>query len=365
MGARPVQRGIRTWLSKVFAVNPAGLNWPLGVLYLDVILVPVFVGWAIGYEQYIHSAVFGAIFTLLIDRRGAITQRLARLGIFAVAGAGVAALGYSLGGAAWGWLALVSFGVTLVAGLAAAVGADPSAGALFLNLWFIIALASAIGLHQHTGATSHVWAQVVAWVAGSGLWILVTVVAWLVRGRPGMPQPADTSRGRPGPQLIVFALIRAIAIAGSVALAYGLNLSHGDWLPIATLFAMKPDLQQTTVAAAQRLVGTVTGAVAAGLLLLVPAAEHGPRLDTVDHALQVVAIVFLMHATAVALWNNAVSSAAIAAAILILVDLQQPTNYSAEGDRALWTLVGVAIGTFVTLLTQLLPKHTGERPAET
>jgi hypothetical protein len=33
----------------------------------------------------------------------------------------------------------------------------------------------------------------------------------------------------------MFALIRAIAIAiaGAVALAFGLNLSHGYWLPIA------------------------------------------------------------------------------------------------------------------------------------
>jgi uncharacterized membrane protein YccC len=359
-----------TWLSKVFAFNAAGLHWPRGVLFLDVILVPVFVGWAIGNEQYILGAVIGAGFTLLIDPGGPIAQRLARLGIFAAAGAGVTALGFSLGATAWGWLVLVSFGITLAAGLTAALGAHPFVEALFLNLWFIIALANAIGLHQHTRVTSHLWAQVLAWVAGSGLWILVTVAVWLVHGRRDMPQPvaelpADFTRRRPSRQLIAFALIRAIAIAGSVALAYGLNLPHGDWLPIATLIAMKPDLHQTTFMSAQRLVGTLIGAAAAGLLLLVPAAEHGPRLDTVDQALEMVAIVILMHAIAVVFWNYAVFSAAIAAAILILADLQQPTDYSAEGDRVLWTLFGVAIATSVILLTQLLPKRTAQRTAKT
>jgi hypothetical protein len=359
---------VMAWLSKVFALNRAGLNWPRGVLFLDVMLVPLFVGWAIGYEQYILGAVFGALFTLLIDPGGPIAWRVVRLGVFAVAGAGVTAVGFSLGGTAWGWLVLVSFAVTFVAGLAAALGAHPFVGALFLNLWFIIALAFAVGLHQHPRVTSHLWAQVVAWVAGSAFWILVTFVVWLSRGRRDMPQPfvelpADTSRRRPSPQLIVFALIRAFAIAGSVSLAYGLNLSHADWLPIATLIAMKPDLQQTTLVSAQRLVGALVGAVAAGLLLLVPAAEHGLTLYAVDRALEVVAIVILMHGIAVIFWNYAVYSAAIAAAVLILVDLTQPSDYSAEGDRVLWTLIGVAIATFVMLLTRLLAQRSAKRTA--
>ena len=38
---RPVHEGkVTSWLSKVFALNPAGLNWPRAVLALDVMLVP-------------------------------------------------------------------------------------------------------------------------------------------------------------------------------------------------------------------------------------------------------------------------------------------------------------------------------------
>jgi len=35
----------------------------------------------------------------------------------------------------------------------------------------------------------------------------------------------------------LFALIRAVAVAGSVAIAFGLHLSSADWMPVATLIA--------------------------------------------------------------------------------------------------------------------------------
>jgi hypothetical protein len=59
---RPVHEGkVASWLSKVFQLNPAGLNWPRGVLFLDVMLVPLVVFWAIGHEEYLLSALFGAL----------------------------------------------------------------------------------------------------------------------------------------------------------------------------------------------------------------------------------------------------------------------------------------------------------------
>lgn len=93
----------------------------------------------------------------------------------------------------------------------------------------------------------------------------------------------------------MFALLRAIVVAGTVALTYGLNLSHGVWLVIVALIAMKASLDQSTIAAAQRLAGALFGAVAAALLLLIPANEHGLRLFAVDRGLEVVALILLMH----------------------------------------------------------------------
>ena len=48
----PVHSGkVVSWLSKVFELNPAGVNWPRAVLFLDVMLVPLVVFWAIGHEN--------------------------------------------------------------------------------------------------------------------------------------------------------------------------------------------------------------------------------------------------------------------------------------------------------------------------
>jgi uncharacterized membrane protein YccC len=264
---------------------------------------------------------------------------------------------------------LAAFAVTLVAGLAAAFGVRRFVTALLLNLWFVIALGLAFSFHHHVRITSYTWAQVLAWAGGSALWVAVTFIWWLIHGREDRPQPVaelpgDTSRRKLTRPLIMFAVIRALVMAGTVALAFGLDLSHGYWLPIAAMVAMKPSLEQATLVAVQRLAGALIGAAVAALLLLIPAGEHGLRLFAVERGLEVVALVLLMHGAAIRFWNYALYCAAIAAGVLILVDLPQPSDYAAEGYRVLWTLCGVGIGVLVMLLAGLLAKRTATAPPQ-
>jgi uncharacterized membrane protein YccC len=350
-------------LSKVFAFNPAEINWPRAVMFLDVALVPLVVFWAIGHEEYLLSALFGALFALLSDPGGPYGNRASRLAIFAAIGAAVTAFGFGIGGSAWGWLTVAAFAVTLVCGLAAAFGVHRFVAASLLNLWFLIAVGLASGFHHHAHITSHTWAQVLAWVGGSALWIAVTFIDWLIHGRQDRPQPIAELPGDTTPRqltrpMIMFAVIRAVVIGGTVALAFGLDLSHGVWLPIAAIVAIKPSLEQGTLVALQRLAGALIGAAAAALLLLIPASEHGVRLFAIDRGLEVVALVLLMHGVAIRFWNYALYTAAIAAAVLILVDLLQPTNYAAEGYRVLWTLCGAGIGVGVMFIAALLTRRT-------
>lgn len=367
---RPVHGGkVTSWLSKVFELNPAGLNWPRAVVVLDVALVPLVVFWAIGHEEYLLSALVGLLFTMLADPGGGYAHRASHIAIFALIGAGVTALGFGIGGDAWGWLVLAASAVTLVAGLAVTFGVHRFVAAYLLNIWFIVALGLAFSFHHHAHITSYTWAQVLAWAGGSALWIAVTFIAWLIRGREDRPQPVaelpgDTSRRKLTLPLIMFAVIRAIAIAGTTALAFGLDLSHGYWMPIAAIIAMKASLDQTTVAAVQRLVGALIGAVAAGLLLLIPANEHGLRLFAIERGLEVVALVILINGVAIRFWNYALYCGAIAAGVLIFVDLLQPSDYAAEGDRVLWTLCGVGIGVLVMFLAGLLARRTAKTPPQ-
>jgi hypothetical protein len=362
--AQPAHQGkVTSGLRKVFELNPDGLNWPRAVMTLDVMLVPLVVFWAIGYEQYLMSALFGALFTEASDPGGSYGLRALRLAGFGAIGAGVTALGFAIGGEAWGWLVLAAFAVTLIAGLLVMFGVHRFVAAFLHNIWFIITLALAFSLHKQTHFTQYTWAQVVAWTGGSALWILVTFIAWLIRGRHDEPPPieeipGDTARRKLTAPLITFALLRALVMAGTVAIAFGAaGAMHGYWMPIAAIIAMKPDLGQSTLIAAQRVVGALIGGVVAGLVLLIPANVHGLRLLVIDQGLVVVALILLMHGVATRFLNYGLYCAAIAAAVLLLIDLPQPTNYSAEGYRLLWTLCGVGIGVVVMFLAGLLAKR--------
>ncbi|MFF0343383.1 FUSC family protein [Kribbella sp. NPDC004875] len=348
----------------MFAVDNAGINWPRAVMVLDVMLVPLLVCWAVGYEQYLLSAVFGLLFAALCDVGGSYATRTFHTAVFALAGAALTALAFGIGADAWGWVALAAFAVTLLAGLAVAFGVHRFVAGLLLNLWFIVALALAFG-YQAAHISSSTWAQVLAWVGGSALWIAVSFAGWLILGRNDRPQPfaelpGDISRRKLTRPMVLFAVIRAAVIGGTVALAFGFDLSHGSWMPIAAMVAMKPSLEQSTLVGLQRLTGAVIGAVTAALVLLIPASEHGSRQVEVSHGLEVVALILLMHGVAIRFWNYAAYSGAIAAAVLILLDLPQPSDYSAEGDRVLWTMCGVGIGVLVMLLAGLLGKRTAK-----
>jgi hypothetical protein len=62
-----------------------------------------------------------------------------------------------------------------------------------------------------------------------------------------------------------------VRIVGLVpAIAFGADLSRGYWITVATIVALKPSREQTTLIAVQRLAGALIGAAAAVLLLVPP-----------------------------------------------------------------------------------------------
>ena len=144
-------------------------------------------------------------------------------------------------------------------------------------------------------------------------------------------------------------MIRAIAISIAVAIAFGLHLPNAQWMPIAAMVAMKPSLQQSTLAAMQRLAGAIIGAAVAALFLL---AVHSKT------ALEVVIVVLGALAVSILAVNYAFFCAAVAGSVLIALDLPHPSSLADEGQRVLYTFIGVGIGVLVTLLAGLLQKRT-------
>jgi uncharacterized membrane protein YgaE (UPF0421/DUF939 family) len=182
---------------------------------------------------------------------------------------------------------------------------------------------------------------------------------WLARGRTAQPEPISEIPGGTAPvkltrPLILFAVIRAIAIAVAVAIAFGLHLPNADWMPIAALVAMKPSLQQSTLVAVQRLAGAIIGAAVAALFLLTVDSKTG---------LEVVMVVLGALAGSIRLVNCAFYCAAVAGTALIAMDLPHPSNLTDEGQRVLYTFIGVGIGVLVIFLANLLQKRTAAKAA--
>jgi uncharacterized membrane protein YccC len=191
---------------------------------------------------------------------------------------------------------------------------------------------------------------------GSALWIAYTFIMWLARGRVTEPQPVAEIPGDISPRpltrpIILFAVIRALAVSISVAIAFGLKLPDAYWMPIAAIIAMKPSLQQSTFVAEQRVAGTSAGAAVAALVLLV-----------VDNrtALQVIIVVLFALAASIRTVNYAWYTAAVAGAILIAMDVPHPSSLTAEGRRILWTLAGVGIAVIVMFLADRLQKRAAK-----
>lgn len=341
-------------LAKVFAVDRKGFSLPGALAVAAVLVVTLVAIDQLDEQTYFLSVVIAVLFTALGDPGGDYPDRALRMTVFALLGAALTALGFYLGGHAWGFMVLALFVVTLFSGLAVRFGRHTFAAGLLLNVWFIVALVLPLSYSQ-AHVLTHGWNQTLAWLVGAGAWVVFTCIVWLGsrlawRPRAVMEIPGDTG----GPveltrPVVFYALIRAAAVTGSAAIAFGLHEPDASWLPLATLIAMKPDLAQSKLVAVQRLLGAAVGAVVAI-----------PVLIAVDNEDALKAIIIVLAALAASLHgvNYLYYCAAVAAALLIAVDVPNPTNYAAEGRRVLFTFIGVAIGVLVMFLADLLQKHS-------
>ena len=179
---------IRCWrwavsrLAVVFKLDKTGFNLRRGVAVAVVGLIPLIVLSAIHQEKYFVSMIFAVLLLGGSDPGGEFGYRMSHMAVFAVSGALLTALGFGVGGDAWGWVVLAVFAVTLVAGLAVKYGLHRFVSALLLNIWFAVALSVQAGYrldHTHTSW----WAQALAWLIGSALVFAYVSVMWLARGR--------------------------------------------------------------------------------------------------------------------------------------------------------------------------------------
>ena len=350
-------------LEKVFEVKWQGFNLRRGAVFAVVLGLLIVVGVLPHDRRYFLSAIFGALLVALSDPGGNYGPRVLAMAAMAGAGALLTALGFGIGGGPWGFVVLAAFVATALAGLAVKYGLHRFVAAYLLNIWFIIVLGLptllSFGLPNafHSGLIhTEPWKQALAWLTGAALWVAYTLIMWLARGRVSAPQPAAEIPGDISPRpltrpMILFAMIRAVAVSIAVAIAFGLQLPNAYWMPIAVIIAMKPDLQQSTFAAVQRVAGTALGAAVAALVLLT---VHNKT------ALEVIIVLLFGLAAAIRFVNFAWYTAALAGGLLIAMDVPHPSNFASEGRRILFTLAGVGIAVIVMFLADWLQKHAAK-----
>jgi len=127
-------------VAMVFKLNPKGFDLRRGVSLVVVMLVPLIVLAALDELKYFVSVAFRAFFVGLCDPGGRYKDRVPRMAVVGVLGALLTALGFRVGDAAWGWVTLVAFTITLLCSLAVTYGEHRFTAALLLNIWFLIAL---------------------------------------------------------------------------------------------------------------------------------------------------------------------------------------------------------------------------------
>lgn len=339
--------------AEVFGFDKSKLNWPLGITVSAAIFVPLVLLALIDQSHYWLSVSFGVLFVGLADPGGRLASRAAYAAVFGVVGAVVTAWGIAVGDAGWGWVTISTVVVTLVTGLAIRFGVRRFVTGSLLTAWFLIAIALPPG-YAAAGITLNPWLQALAWLAGAAAWFVLSSLVSMARRRPERPPlvaelPTDTKGSALTRAVVVYSVLRTVAISGAVAIVFGFHLPYADWMPIAAQVAMKPSPQQSKLAATQRVVGTILGAVVASVLLL-----------TVDQpymlagAIVVLALVGGAFRTA----NYALYTTGIAATALIALDISDPTDFATEGLRILFTFIGVGIAIAVMAVAGMLTKRS-------
>jgi uncharacterized membrane protein YccC len=127
----------------------------------------------------------------------------------------------------------------------------------------------------------------------------------------------------------------ASATAIAVAVARFADVPHGYWIPLTVVMVLRPETAHTYTRCVGRVAGNVLGIVVASAVILL--------LHPTGYVAATLAVVFLGVAYAVSGFGYLALSAALAAAIVLLVDVGGTTGTAAVGDRLLATLIGGAL----------------------
>jgi uncharacterized membrane protein YccC len=131
------------------------------------------------------------------------------------------------------------------------------------------------------------------------------------------------------------ALRLSVAAAAGVVIARFADLDHGYWIPLTVVMVLRPETAHTYTRCVGRVGGNALGILVASIVIVV---LHPSGLLAAS-----LAVVFLAVAYAVSELSYLAVSAALAAAIVFLVDVGGSAGAGTVSDRLLATLIGGAL----------------------
>ncbi len=140
--------------------------------------------------------------------------------------------------------------------------------------------------------------------------------------------------GRESP-VLRHALRLSVAAAAGATIARFADLDYGYWIPLTVVMVLRPETAHTYTRCVGRVAGLALGVVVASLLIVV--------LHPGGVVAATLAVVFLAVAYAVSGFGYLAVTAALAAAIVFLVEIASTTAPDVISDRLLATLIGGAL----------------------
>ena len=306
------------WLAEVVRPRPAPVPWPEMIRAAIAICVPLSASLALGKGTLGVLPAMGGLLGTMADTGGPYLSRVKRVCSAAVFGG---AAGLAIGSAVHGhgWLAVVA--LVVVAGVSGVLSAFGDIGSV-TGLQLLVYTSLGTG---PVGALRPVWHTAAGFLAG---------VAWALK--PGRlvgqaERLLDEFGGGRLSRLFTLRLMACMGVAGLVSEVLPLQRSYGVPLTVAIVF--KPDYGSVFARALQRGIGTMVGAVAGAILLVL---VHGTWL-LIPFAVLAALLPFGRSR------NYGLLATFLTPLVVVLIDLLSPAGWRLAEDRLIDTLIGCLI----------------------
>jgi Fusaric acid resistance protein-like len=319
-------------------------DWIAGLRLACAFLLPVAAGLMTGHTLTGLFAGIGGFMVANADLGESYGQRLRLMVPATAAIAGLTAVGMLAGAAG---LAAVPLGalILLLGGLAASLGREAAVLGTFLSFAYVIGVGLAASPQLPVSAVT------VPMLAGGAYAMTLSAISVTVLGhKPDQaPEPwhglLARARSRTDASLVRHAAALAIAGGTSLAVVPFTHQSNGAWLVTGALIVLKPGYPDTLRAALLRTVGTVAGALFAGVIA---AATSQPWV------LLSVALVLTCAAEAVIRHSFGWFALLITPLSILLTNILVPGNWQIAAVRVADVAAGSVIA--VTTATLLRPR---------